>query len=85
MGGVTRPGRIRVRIDRLVLDGASGARGELVAAAITEELTRLAASGAPSNAIPDRVEADLVNAPVAAGRAIAAALHARLLAEASDE
>jgi hypothetical protein len=80
---MTRPVRIRVRIDRLVIDGAC-LRGELFAAVIAEEFTRLAAAGAPPSAVADEVDADLVQAPVPAARAIAAALHAQLLAEVAD-
>ena len=78
------PPRIRVTIGRLVVDGADGARGDVLGAAIAEELTRLMAGDAAVVEPPRELCADLARTPDAAGREIAAALHARLQAEIAD-
>ena len=81
MAVMTRPGRVRVHIERLVVHGAPEVRGELLSGAIVAELARLASVGAPPSDPPDEHAIDIVRDPVAAGRAIAATVHARLIAE----
>jgi hypothetical protein len=76
-----RPARLWVHIDRLVLEGAPEVSGDLLAASIVAELTRLGSSMDPPLEVPDEIRADLVRAPAVGGREIAAALHARLAAE----
>jgi hypothetical protein len=78
---MTRPGRVRVHIERLVVHGAPEVRGELLAEAMTAELARLASTGAPPSDPPDELAVDLLRDPLAGGRAIAATVHARLIAE----
>ena len=78
---MTRPGRVRVHIERLVVHGAPDVRGELLAEAIIGELVRLASAGAPPFNPPDELAVDIERDPVTSGRAIAAAVHARLIAE----
>jgi hypothetical protein len=73
--------RVRVQIERLVLDVPPDVRGEVLAEAIRAELTRLIARATPPDDIPGEAVVDVVGSPVSAGRAIAAELHARLLAE----
>lgn len=78
---MTRPDRVRVRIERLVVHGAPDLRAELLAEAIVSELGRLASAGAPPSSPPDELAVDIERDPVAGGRAIAAVVHARLIAE----
>jgi hypothetical protein len=81
---VIAPARIRVRIDRLVVDGAPGLRADVLAATLTEELTRLAAGSAAAAQVPRELCVDLVGHPDSGGCEIAAALHARLMTEIAD-
>ncbi|MBL7501511.1 hypothetical protein [Frankia nepalensis] len=78
------PTRVRVRVERLVVDGAPGVPADLLAGAVADELRRLASRGAPPAPVAAELPVDPVGDPVGAGRAIAAALHARLLAEVAD-
>lgn len=78
---MTRPGRVRIHIGRLIVDGAPEVRGELLFDAMAAELVRLASTGAPPSGPPYEHAVDIVRDPVAGGRAIAATVHARLIAE----
>jgi hypothetical protein len=81
---VIAPARIRVRIDRLVVDGAPGVRADLLATSISDELARLAGGRLAAVEVPRELRVDLVRDPDAGGREIAAALHARLMTEIAD-
>ena len=81
MATMTRPGRVRIRIEHLVVHGAPDVRAELLSEAIVAELVRLASAGAPPSNLPDELAVDIERDPVAGGRAIAATVHARLIAE----
>lgn len=78
---MTGPGRVRVHIERLIVHGAPDVRGDLLSGAIVAELVRLASINAPPSNPPDEHAIDIVRDPVAGGRAIAATVHARLIAE----
>ena len=85
MAIMNRPSRVRVHIERLVVDGAPDVRAELLSEAIVDELVRQASTGAPPSNLPDELAVDIVRDPVASGRAIAAAVHTRLIAEAARD
>jgi hypothetical protein len=78
---MTRPGHVRINIGRLIVHGAPEVRGELLFDAMAAELVRLASTGAPPAYPPGELAIDLVRDPLAGGRAIAAIVHARLIAE----
>ena len=73
-------GPVRVHIDRLVIDGVPDVRGDLLGAAMVDELRRLAVTGAPPIDV-DEITIDIELSPVAGGRAIAAVVHSMLIAE----
>ena len=81
MAVMTRPRRVRIHIERLVVDGAPDVRAELLSEAIVAELARLASVGTPPSNPPDYLAVDIVGDPVASGRAIAATVHTWLIAE----
>lgn len=78
---MNRPKRVRLRIDRLVVDGLPQVRADILADAIAEELKRLAARNEPPTPIGPELDVDLLQGPERGGREIAAVIHARLLAE----
>jgi hypothetical protein len=81
---VTASPRLRVRIERLVIDGPPGLRMPDLASALTAELERLATTRVATDELAERLGApadvvlDVVADPEAGGRAIAAAVYAGL-------
>lgn len=82
MGAVTA--RIRVHLERIVVDGAPDVSADRLTAALVNELRRLAAAGAAPEPVPAELVVDLVGDPVGGGRALAAVLHSTLIAQAVD-
>lgn len=71
---------VRIRIDRLIIEGVDGRPAELMAEAFVTELLRLARVDArPARPTGGDLDADPERDPVGAGRLIAASVHARLL------
>ena len=56
---MTRPKRVEIHVDRLMLDGLPPERRREVAAAVERELARLAAAGEPSALTADGLSAGL--------------------------
>ena len=76
--------RFRVHLEHIVVDGAPDMSADRLTAALVGELRRLAASGAPPEPVPLELVVDLVADPVGGGRALAAVLHSRMIAQAFD-
>ncbi|NYD24665.1 hypothetical protein [Kineococcus aurantiacus] len=80
-------GDVRVTVERLVVETDGAVRADLLAAAFVDELTRLARRRVPPGSRtasargPHDAVGDPRTEPVRAGRAVAAAVHAALLAE----
>jgi len=73
--------RLRVHVERLVVDGLPDLRADRLSEGLVAELCKLAVRGAPPIDIPDELVVDLEHDPETAGRALAAVVHARLIAE----
>lgn len=71
---------VRIRIDRLIIDGVDGRPAEQLAEAFIAELRRLTRANArPARPAGGDLYADPDRDPIGAGRLIAASVHARLL------
>ena len=84
MADMNRARRVRVHIERIVVDGAADLRGERLSEAIVDELTWRLVNGPSPAEERGELTVELDRAPEAAGRTIAAALHARLITRVRD-
>jgi hypothetical protein len=84
MAAMTGSSVYRVRVGRLVVDGAPEVRTDLLVLGVREELSALLAAGLPAAEVGRELVIDIDALPYQAGRAVAGALYDRVIGEVGD-